>query len=90
MMYKILLATFLLLPATAWAQCANGLMVNCPDAVNPQSSDYLLLWQNSQNPHSRRLQLGQIPGGGGGVGQVTNNLGQSVFNNLGQAVFATH
>ena len=49
----------------AHAQCAAGLLVNCPPAVNPQGTDVVGVWQLGQNPHMRAAPLNSILGGGG-------------------------
>lgn len=41
----------------AAAQCANGLITNCPPAVSPQGGDVIYLYQLAQNPHSRSFSL---------------------------------
>jgi hypothetical protein len=53
----------LLLPVAARAQCAGGLINNCPAAVNPQPGDEALTWQLSQGPHTRKMTLQQIVAG---------------------------
>jgi hypothetical protein len=63
-MRKTLLLSTMLVPlvtANAFAQCANGLLSNCPPAVNPQPTDVLYGWQFGQNPHSRAFPISQIP-----------------------------
>jgi len=52
--------TFLALSGVANAQCAGGLIVNCPAAVSPQPTDVINLWQLAQAPHMRKLPLSQI------------------------------
>jgi hypothetical protein len=68
-----------MLPIAARAQCAGGLITNCPPAVNPQPTDLLLLYQLGQNPHSRQLPLSQtlvIPfSSPPPIGNVTPNTG---------------
>lgn len=51
---------FLLMTGGAWAQCAGGLIVNCPTAVSPQPTDVLQLWQLGQNPHMRKVPLSGV------------------------------
>lgn len=53
------------LSGVARAQCAGGLIVNCPPVVNPQPTDVLPVWQLGQNPHSRAATLSTLLGGGG-------------------------
>lgn len=51
---------FLLMTGGAWAQCAGGLIVNCPTAVSPQPTDVLQLWQLGQTPHMRKVPLSSV------------------------------
>lgn len=62
-----LLWLLLLLPSAAWAQCTGGLINNCPAAVSPLPGDFVLGWQNSQSPHTRKITNAQV---------VTGALGQ--------------
>lgn len=55
-----LLFLLLLLPSGAWAQCTGGLISNCPAAVAPLPGDFVLSWQNSQNPHTRKQTNAQV------------------------------
>jgi len=59
--YAAAVAGMLLLGApAAEAQCAAGLIVNCPPAVNPQPGDVIYLYQLQENPHSRSFSLGAL------------------------------
>ena len=63
-MKKLLASTAIctvLLTSQAYAQCANGLLANCPPATNVQNSDVLYGWQYGQNPHSRAFPIGSLP-----------------------------
>lgn len=63
-MRKVYLLLLLLwLPSGAWAQCTGGLINNCPSAVAPLPGDYVLGWQNSQTPHTRKLTASQVVAG---------------------------
>lgn len=56
--FAILIGT--ILPDAARAQCAAGLITNCPPATNLQPDDVLLGWQSGQNPHTRKFPVGNI------------------------------
>lgn len=62
MMFRhvIFAVTLILTPLSAWAQCAGGLLSNCPAAVSPQTNDLVYGWQPGQTPHSRSFTLTQI------------------------------
>lgn len=64
----------LLWSAAAHAQCAGGLIVNCPAAVNPQSTDVLQLWQLGQTPHMRKVTLGSATAGVSSFNTRTGNI----------------
>lgn len=66
--------------STAFAQCRGGLLVNCPDAVSPQSTDVVYGWQYGQNPHSRKFTLSQLGSGGSTPGGDPNAV---QYNNAG-------
>lgn len=78
----------LLLPAAAHAQCAAGLVVNCPSAVSPQPTDLLYLWQPGQTPHSRKVRLIDAISGGAGVTSVGLSA-PSIFGVSGSPVTST-
>ncbi len=59
-MRLILALLALLLPASAWAQCAGGLLSNCPAAVDLLPTDLVYGWQNGQVPHSRAMTVLQL------------------------------
>lgn len=67
----------LLITSTSFAraQCVGpnhiGAIIYCPTAVSPQGTDYLLLYQNSQNPHTRKVQVNALPGSSGSVSSVS-------------------
>jgi hypothetical protein len=61
-MRALLLAAMLAFPVIAHAQCAGGLIVNCPPSNNLQTNDLVQVWQVSQNPHMRASTLSQIYG----------------------------
>lgn len=87
--FSFLCAVFgsLALTGAAQAQCAGGLIANCPPAVSPQATDVLPLWQYGQNPHMRKVPLGNVGGGGGPA--YAQQISQSVSNaayGTGQAV----
>ena len=67
MKHVFLSIAFLALATAARAQCAGGLIVNCPAAVSPQSTDLLLGWQLGQIPHVRVFTPSQIGQAAGGV-----------------------
>lgn len=56
-LFAVVLSCFAL---AAHAQCTNGLITNCPTALQPQSSDWLLGYQQGQNPHTRKFSLTQV------------------------------
>lgn len=64
----------------AYAQCRGGLLVNCPQAVSPQATDYVYGWQNAQNPHSRKYSLSQLTSAASGPGGDLNSI---QYNNNG-------
>lgn len=61
-MKGLILATLVAvgISGVANAQCAGGLVPNCPPAASPQQTDVVLLWQYGQNPHQRRVAISQI------------------------------
>lgn len=50
----------LALAGAAQAQCAGGLISNCPPAVSPQLTDIIPVWQFGQNPHQRKIALSDV------------------------------
>jgi hypothetical protein len=64
----------------AFAQCARGLLVNCPPAVDPLATDFVYGWQNAENPHSRKFTLSQLMTAAGGPGAPTYSV---QYNNNG-------
>jgi hypothetical protein len=86
--YAAAVAVMLASAPQADAQCANGLIVNCPPAVNPQPDDVIYLYQLAQNPHSRSITLGAIEAGG----SVTVSLSlimPNIFNVTGSPATAS-
>src|ERR1700728_1227693 len=64
----LLATTCLAIPARA--QCAGGLITNCPPAVSPAPTDQLLLWQQAQNPHTRSITITGLGSASGTTPQV--------------------
>lgn len=66
MLKRFLFALLLVLlaPISAWAQCSGGLLINCPAATSLQPTDVLFGYQLSQSPHTRKVAVSQITGGG--------------------------
>ena len=70
----------------AAAQCAGGLISNCPSAVDVQSGDYVQLWQNNQNPHMRKATAADFGGFiGSGFLPLTGGTMTGNFNMGGHA-----
>lgn len=91
-----LVLAFLALTTGAYAQCAGGLIINCPPAAAPQPGDAMLLWQPGQTPHMRKVTVNQLATGGtvtsvgvatanGFIGTVANPSGTPVIT-LGTTV----
>lgn len=90
-MKRILIAFLVMIGGigAAQAQCASGLIANCQNAVNPQTTDSVYLWQYGQIPNSRKISLGSMFSAAvtptfaapPPMGNVTPNTG--VFTTLG-------